>query len=124
MTSSPTNRRRFQPLIEHFNGTRWALVPAPVTGTAGLSRISFLTPSDGWAVGSRGGVARTPLIEHWNGRHWAIAHTPAIPGSASLADVLALTPHLAWAVGSYNPPNGHNRTLIERWNGPGLDHHP
>ena len=108
----------FQPLIEHFNGTRWALIPAKVAGTAGLNQVSFLAPSDGWAVGSTGGVSRTqPLIEHWNGQHWAAARTPHIPGSAGLADVLALTPHLAWAAGSYSPPNGHNRTLIERWNG-------
>jgi hypothetical protein len=110
--------KRFQPLIEHFNGTRWALIPAPAAGTAELNRISFMAPSNGWAVGSSGGGSHTQaLIEHWNGHHWTIARTPAIPGSTNLADVLALTPHLAWAVGSYTPPNGRGRTLIERWNG-------
>jgi hypothetical protein len=109
---------RFQPLIEHFNGTRWALIPAPAAGSAGLNRVSFLAPSNGWAVGSSGGGSHTQgLIEHWNGHRWTIARTPAIPGSTNLADVLALTPHLAWAVGSYTPPNGRGRTLIERWNG-------
>ena len=88
--------KRFQPLIEHFNGTRWALIPAPAAGTAELNRISFMAPSNGWAVGSSGGGSHTQaLIEHWNGHHWTIARTPAIPGSTNLADVLALTPHLA-----------------------------
>jgi len=110
---------RFQPLIEHFNGTRWALIPAPVPGSAILSRVSMLTPANGWAVGIRG--ANTPthtqaLIEHWNGHHWAPARTPALADSR-LADVLALSPHLAWAVGSAAAPHGGTRTLIERWNG-------
>ena len=110
--------KRFQPLIEHFNGTRWALIPAPAAGSAELNRISFLTPTNGWAVGSSGGSSHTgALIEHWNGHHWTIARTPAIPGSTTLADVLALTPHLAWAVGSYTAPSGRVSTLIERWNG-------
>lgn len=110
---------RFQPLIEHFNGIRWTLIPAAVAGSAELSRISLLTPSNGWAVGLRG--ASTPtraqaLIEHWNGHRWTAARTPAVPGS-SLADVLALSPRLAWAVGSAAAPHGYTRTLIERWNG-------
>jgi hypothetical protein len=111
--------KRFQPLIEHFNGTRWALVPAPVAGSAILDRVSMLTPTDGWAVGQRGDSASTQtqaLIEHWNGRRWTIARTPAIPGG-SLGDVLALSPHLARAVGSAAAPHGYTRTLIERWNG-------
>jgi hypothetical protein len=110
---------RFQPLIEHFNGTRWALIPAPVAGSAELNRISLLTPSNGWAVGLRG--ASTPthtqaLIEHWNGHRWTAARTPAVPGS-SLADVLAVSPHLVWAVGNAAASHGYTRTLIERWNG-------
>jgi hypothetical protein len=108
---------RFQPLIEHFNGVHWALVPAPVPGSAQLIRISLGTPGNGWAVGIRGTAPHTqPLIEHWDGRHWAAVTSPVIPGSG-LADVLALTPHRAWAVGSYSPRNRVNRTLIERWNG-------
>jgi hypothetical protein len=105
----------FQPLVEHFNGTRWALIRAPVAGSAILSQVSLLTPTDGWAVGLRGASTQA-LIEHWNGQHWATTATPAIAGS-SLADVLALTPHLAWAVGSAAAPHGDTRTLIERWNG-------
>ena len=108
---------RFQPLIEHFNGARWALVPAPVPGSAQLNRISLDTPRNGWAVGTRGTFPHAQaFIEHWNGHHWAPVTSPVIPGS-DLADVLALTPHLAWAVGSYSPRNGVIRTLVERWNG-------
>jgi hypothetical protein len=108
---------RFQPLIEHWNGARWSLVPAPTAGSAELSRISMLTPSDGWAVGSRGAAPHIQaLIEHWDGHHWTAAASPVIKGS-SLNDVLALSPHLAWAVGSHSARPGVNRTLIEQWNG-------
>jgi len=108
---------RFQPLIEHWNGARWSLVPAPTAGSAQLSQVSMLTPSDGWAVGSRGAAPHIQaLIEHWDGHRWTAAASPVIKGS-SLNGVLALSPHLAWAVGSYSPRSGVNRTLIEQWNG-------
>jgi hypothetical protein len=108
---------RFQPLIEHFNGTHWSLIPAPTPGSALLSRISLQAPGNGWAAGARGAAGRTQaLLMHWDGRHWAAARSPAISRSG-LADVLALTPRLAWAVGSYSPSTGVNRTLIERWTG-------
>jgi hypothetical protein len=109
--------KRFQPLIEHFNGAHWALIPAPTPGSTMLSRVSLQAAGNGWAVGIRAAVPNTQtLIEHWDGHHWTPAASPAINGS-SLADVLALTPHLAWAVGSNSPRTGINRTLIERWNG-------
>jgi hypothetical protein len=108
---------RFQPLIEHFNGAHWALIPAPTRGSAQLSRISLQAAGNGWAVGIRGAVPHSQaLIEHWDGHRWTAARSPVIPGSG-LADVLALSPHLAWAVGSYSPRPGVNRTLIERWTG-------
>ena len=108
---------RFQPLIEHFDGAHWSLIPAPAPGSALLSRVSLQAPGNGWAVGIGGAVPRTQaLIMHWNGHHWAPARSPAIGGSG-LAGVLALTPRLAWAAGSYSPRPGVNRTLIERWDG-------
>ena len=112
-----TRSHRFQPLIEHWNGARWSIVPAPTPGSAQLSRISLQAPGNGWAVGVRGAAPHSQsLIMHWNGHHWATVRSPVIKGS-SLADVIALTPHLAWAVGSHSPRSGVNRTLIERWNG-------
>ena len=112
-----TRFHRFQPLIEHWNGARWSIVPAPVPGSAQLSQISLQAPDDGWAVGIRGAVPSTQaLIEHWDGHRWTEVSSPVIKGS-SLAGVLALTPHLAWAVGNCPLPHGGFRTLIERWNG-------
>jgi hypothetical protein len=109
---------RFQPLVEHFNGDRWASIPAPVAGSAVLNRVSLLPSGTGWAVGARGaGPHARALIERFNGRRWAAVPTPQVPGSSGLVDVLALTPHLAWAVGSYSSRPGANRTLIEKWNG-------
>src|SRR5215831_6046642 len=111
-------RTRFQPLVEHFDGARWAIIPVPTAGSAVLNRVSMLPSGTGWAAGTRGAAPHSrALIERFNGRRWAAAPTPQVPGSSSLADVLALTPHLAWAVGSYSPRPGVNRTLVERWNG-------
>ena len=109
---------RFQPLIEHFNGDRWTIVPAPVAGSAVLNRVSLLPSGTGWAAGSQGAPPHArALVERFDGRRWAVAPTPQVPGSSSLVDVLALTPRLAWAVGSYSQRPGANRTLIEKWNG-------
>jgi hypothetical protein len=109
---------RFQPLIEHWNGTRWSIVPAPAAGSVLLSQISLTAPGNGWAAGLRegSGSASQALIEHWNGQHWTVVRSPVLRGSA-LTGVLALTPHLAWAVGSYALPHSGSHTLIERWDG-------
>jgi hypothetical protein len=109
---------RFQPLVEHFNGDRWTIIPGPVAGSAVLNRVSLLPSGTGWAVGSRGAPPHArALIERFDGRRWTAVPTPQVPGSSGLVDVLALTPHLAWAVGSYSVRPGANRTLIEKWNG-------
>jgi hypothetical protein len=112
-----TRSHRFQPLIEHWDGKHWSLIPAPVAGSAQLNQISLQAPGNGWAVGISGAGSRTQaLILHWNGHHWTKVGSPVIKESR-LNCVLALTPHLAWAVGSYSLPHGGFRTLIERWNG-------
>src|SRR3989442_4417555 len=47
-----------QPLIEHWDGTSWAIVPSPNTGSeqgnllSGLAGVTCVSASDCWAVGS------------------------------------------------------------------------
>jgi hypothetical protein len=105
-------------LIEHYNGTKWSIVPSPSPGkNAGLSGVTTSNASnDVWAVGSdtnpSTGLSQT-LTLNWNGNAWVTVPSPnASTGSSYLASV-ATTPgaSIVQAVGSsgsyqaYNPLN-------------------
>lgn len=99
-----------QPLIEHWDGAQWSIVPSPhVTSTSPLvelSAISAASASDIWAVGT---VSGDGLIEHYNGASWSLI--PA-PSGAILNGVIGLSAGNAWAVGwTQSGP------LTANWNG-------
>jgi hypothetical protein len=105
----------FEPLIEHWNGTAWSVMPsAPITATGSdfLSGVAAVSASDVWAVG-RTGPHSTPLIEHWDGTSWTQVPQPVSGFDSSLNAVAAISPTDAWAVGEQNL----NQTVIEHWNG-------
>jgi hypothetical protein len=66
-------------LIEHWNGTRWAIVPSPNRGGDGsfdlLFALSTGSANDIWTVGEwgPGGPGSAPLVEHWNGHRWRLS---------------------------------------------------
>jgi hypothetical protein len=94
-----------QPLIEHFNGTRWSVTPSPTLGGYGeLNGVAAVASNNVWAVGQ--GSPTNPLIEHWNGTKWSIVPSPNVAG-ATLNAVTAISANNIWAVGS----------VIEHWNG-------
>lgn len=107
-----------QTLIEHWNGTAWAIVPSPNVGPSDnfLNRVAARAANDVWAVGDY----HTPplpltLIEHWDGTAWSVVPNPN-PGSAvnQFYGVAALAANDVWAVGSTG--NGSsNQTLTERF---------
>src|SRR6266702_2731038 len=70
-----------QTLIEHWDGTRWSIVPspnAPGSTNNSLNGVEEVSTRSIWTVGvfftsTSGGL---PLIEHWNGVRWSI-----VPGA-------------------------------------------
>src|SRR5262249_7316914 len=98
-----------QPLIEHWNGSAWSVVPRTAAGAAGgsLTGVAALSASDAWAVGVNG---NSPLIEHWNGSAWQVVSAPA--GDCALSAVAALASNNVWAVGG-----GGANPLVAHWNG-------
>src|SRR3954451_20005135 len=70
-----------KPLIEHWNGSSWSVVPSPTPVGALYSRlksVDAVSANNVWAVGDLGlrrGVERT-LIEHWNGTSWHRVPSP------------------------------------------------
>lgn len=109
--------RRAEPLIEHWNGRYWRVVPsvAPAGKTGYYLRgVVAFSRGDAWAVGNAVGGVKT-LIEHWNGHRWRVIASPS-PGAANLQAVAAVSGRDVWAVGG-TTVRSHERTLIEQWNG-------
>ena len=108
-------------LIEHWNGTRWAVLPSPnPTGDTYLTGIAAASSTDAWAVGYTNPTTCSPncgtAAFHWNGKKWAVTQSIDPPGSYLdvLEGVVIISSDNAWAVGTYN---GWSSTLIEHWNG-------
>jgi hypothetical protein len=111
-------------LTEHWDGTRWRVVPSP-NATDGYNELFGLdaVPGGGvWAVGysniANYGTERT-LVLGWNGSSWRIVPSPNVGSNANiLYDVDAVSAGDAWAVGlGDSASNASGRPLIERWTG-------
>ena len=125
-----------RPLAEHWDGTAWSVVPVPVpavpSGTsfanAVLSKISAVSATDIWAVGTTTAIQGTSVVRftlamHYNGTAWSIVKTANTAEPTGLSGVTAISATNAWAVGTgFN--NVHdtsasvaNKAVIEHWNG-------
>lgn len=118
-------------LIEHWDGTRWTVVPGPDLGGRGaaLTGVAALAPDNVWAVGTLMAMGaaehQDPLIEHWNGRQWSVVQgaefPPAVPMEPEgLEAIAAPGPENIWILGQDNPVvNGESisRDLYEHWDG-------
>jgi hypothetical protein len=107
------------PMIEHWDGVRWRLVPNP-PGPSVLTGVDAVAPNDVWAVGD------SPSIEHWDGMRWRLVPSPSdVPHFAPGADVIlnalaAVSARDVWAVGNYDASGcceAGSGPLIERWDG-------
>jgi hypothetical protein len=108
-----------QPVIQHYDGTRWTRVAAPAK-PAGVTHFGLkgiaATTSGLFAVG---GLSRTDLTEdavalRWNGSTWSFEstqHTAAT--SDGFNGVVDAKDGHVWAVGQSFFPNAR-RTLVER----------
>lgn len=113
--NSRDNFAKGKTLFEHWDGTKWSIVPSPSNDSVynnDLTGIACPSVTDCWAVGSFDGPG--VLIEHWDGTSWTIAPSPAQP--AVLSGVACASASDCWAVGSSGGPN-NSTTLIEHWDG-------
>jgi hypothetical protein len=105
-------------LIEHWNGSKWRIVPSPdgPSAPSTLSALTALSANDVWAVGSSDSAT---LVEHWNGTTWSVVQSPNgdLPESY-LAGVAGLSTNDVWAVGgSYDPISGIGPAISLHWDG-------
>jgi hypothetical protein len=103
-------------LIEHWDGTRWSVVPgAKLSLLEGeLYSVAAAGPNEVWAVGTSPRLHDpTPLsLEHWNGTTWRASRTPPGGKFVDTAAVAALSPADAWAVGG-----GSDLPVPLQWDG-------
>lgn len=115
------NPRANLTLIEHWDGSKWSVVPSPNTqeGINNLVAIAAISANNIWAVGDGETPGYITLVEHWDGSKWSIIKSPNVPhGNNELQGLAVIAPNNIWAAGFYYDTN-HNRdaTLIEHWNG-------
>ncbi len=114
-----------RPLFEHWNGSAWSIVPAPVmpSGDNELFAVSAVSPHDIWAVGQHCDdycyfAPPHPLAMHYDGSHWSVVPTPDLaPNYARFYSVTARSKNDAWAVGFSATSYLTHQTLTEHWDG-------
>ena len=116
------NSRQTSVLVEHWNGSRWSIQPAPDQPGVPVSLLSSVSCASAHActaVGEYGSPSNSPpfvLAEHWNGSTWSIQPTPSAGGlEGFLAGVSCTAPAACTAVGG----SANGRPRVERWNGTG-----
>jgi hypothetical protein len=101
-------------LIEHFDGTSWAVVPSPNSGPGSANQSNRLfgltanSANDIWAFGSYfaadGSGNQMTLLLHWDGTSWKIAPSPNPAKGGSPSDLLwagvVPSPGNVWILGS------------------------
>jgi hypothetical protein len=107
-------------LIEHFDGTSWAVVPSPNVGPNSATQSNRLlgltanSANDIWAFGSYfaadGSGHQMTLLLHWDGINWTTASTPNLTNGGFPCDLLwagvVPSPGNVWILGS-----AHDGTL-------------
>ena len=108
---------QFNNFTIHFNGTAWAVVPMPVSGS--FHAIKANSPADVWAVGDQGSGNPVTAIAHFNGTSWSAVPSPSPGQTANLTGITTSNAaNNVWAVGSFAPAGSSNpQTLTLNWNG-------
>jgi hypothetical protein len=115
------NGRTSRPLIEHWDGTSWRLVPTPeAPSNSSLSDVAVVSADDVWAVGeSWSGHGWQTLTMHWSGSAWTVVPSPNTDERVTgLSGVAGLSADHVWAVGSSSKLSGETvRPIVMHWDG-------
>ena len=96
------------PLVEHWNGMAWSVVPLSLGTPAALDAVSASSPDNVWASGwweppglgrNQADAALRPLVAHWDGTAWHVMHVFE-PWESEAAHVVALAADDVWVSGS------------------------
>jgi len=108
----------FNTLIEHWDGTSWAVTPSPkLPQGSALTGVTAPAPDNAWAVGFDGGSADA-LVEHWDGTSWSVVASPAFAGvSISNGAISADSATDVWAVGFLASSSTTSENVSLHWDG-------
>ncbi len=112
-------------MIQHWDGTKWSIIPSPVypTNVDFLESVSALSATDIWAVGSftipnAEGSPYQNATMHWNGAAWSIVTVPQPdPALDILTSVSAISSNDVWAVGLIGTGTGFEAPETVHWDG-------
>ena len=112
------------PLVERWNGTRWAIQPTPKLPDGGsdwgFSAVSCVSVHACTAVGTYSNSARSvvkTLAERWDGTRWAVQPTPNPGGSYISLDAVSCGSADACTAVSYYDDRYTDVSFAERWDG-------
>ena len=102
--------RARRPLIEHWDGKRWTIVPGAPVKEGILYAVAARSASDVWAVGVRGAdeFSGSAIVMHWDGRRWSLVKVPK--GARRLNAVTTVGERDVWVAGDSD---------VLKWNGLG-----
>lgn len=114
------------PLIEHWNGSAWQVVPAATSpmsrgphspsGNGKLNAISVVSANDIWAAGEAmmsNVKAQPPLLEHWDGKQWSVIPSFQLTGPIVLNGLAVVSARNIWVAGGSSTVQG----LLAHWDG-------
>jgi hypothetical protein len=109
-------------LVEHYDGSKWKVVPSPSPGERQniLYQVTALSDRDVWAVGGAqdDSLEWHTLAEHWDGTRWSVVATadPGVTGNLLYA-VSAVSSEDVWATGQLAGTKFPGKALVEHWDG-------
>ena len=112
-----------EPISEHWNGNKWAVVnmpPAPAANGGIMNSVDAVSATDIWAVGQQipSAVGYQTFAEHWNGTKWSVVPTPNVNGfNQILQTTFAISANDVWAGGYYTANSSAKQNLSMHWNG-------
>jgi hypothetical protein len=107
-------------LIEHWDGSTWAVVDSPSPGTAAQLFAVARSGDDLWAAGGTDGQT---LVVHRVGSQWSVVNTPPSRSEQSLQGIAAVAPGDIWFVGSQLLSRGR-KIIADHWDGAELRSEP
>lgn len=131
-TSTDQPTVSIQTLVEHFDGTQWAIVPSPnplpkaFLNQNVLSSVKATSRSDVTAAGfilDSSELRELTLIEHWDGVQWSVVNSANASTDSgalnTLTGVSGFSSNDLYAVGFFgnSSTSGEPETLVEHFNG-------
>lgn len=105
-------------LIEHWDGTRWSIVPSPNAGAEeNFASLTAIATNDIWAVGISSNGSESNEVQgltlHWDGGQWTIIPSPNLGGRTLLSSIGKVPGSSSvWAVGYSNNPNTNTTSTL------------